>query len=66
MSVECWDADRFKLFVAHTARHKGKANRISSHLKKYAVSAFVAHDAIEPTRQSGPSPNRASKGLIVA
>lgn len=51
MSSGCWDPDRFKLFIAHTARHKAKANRISTHLKTYAVSAFVAHDGIEPTRQ---------------
>ena len=51
MAFECWDADCFKLFIAHTARHRAKAKRISSHLKDYGVSAFVAHDAIEPTRQ---------------
>ena len=48
---ECWEPDRFKLFVCHTARHKTKANKIASHLKYHGVSAFVAHEAIEPTRQ---------------
>jgi len=51
VSSGCWDPDRFKLFIAHTARRRAKANHISTHLKDYAVSAFVAHDAIEPTRQ---------------
>jgi hypothetical protein len=48
---ECWEADRIKLFMCHTARHKTKANEVAFHLKYYGVSAFVAHDSIEPTRQ---------------
>ena len=48
---ECWEADRIKLFMCHTARHKTKVNEIAFHLKYYGVSAFVAHDSIEPTRQ---------------
>lgn len=40
----------FKLFVSHISKDKDKAMRLRECLKPYAISAFVAHEDIEPTK----------------
>ncbi|MDP3739734.1 MAG: toll/interleukin-1 receptor domain-containing protein [Hyphomonadaceae bacterium] len=48
---KCWgDAKRFRLFISHISKHKDRAMRLRDCLEPYAISAFVAHEDIEPTK----------------
>lgn len=40
---------KFRLFISHIAKHKGKATRLKECLASYSVSGFVAHEDIHPT-----------------
>ena len=44
-----WLAGHFKLFVSHVAGVKEKASLLQKQLLSYGISAFVAHEDIEPT-----------------
>ena len=46
-----WERDRFRLFLSHLAKHRNFAGDVQHHLADYGVSAFVAHNDIEPTRE---------------
>lgn len=46
-----WKSCYFRLFLSHLATFKVQTSHLQSVLKKYAISAFVAHEDIEPTRQ---------------
>ena len=46
-----WERDRFRLFLSHLAKHRRFANDVQLRLADYGVSAFVAHNDIEPTRE---------------
>jgi hypothetical protein len=46
-----WKAGYFKLFLSHLASFKEKTSILQSALKKYGISAFVAHKDIEPSRE---------------
>jgi hypothetical protein len=46
-----WSAGMFRLFISHTHALRGPAARLSDQLRPWGVDAFVAHDAIEPTRR---------------
>ncbi len=46
-----WAAGMFRLFVSHTSAHRESAGRLRDRLGRWGVDAFVAHDAIEPTRE---------------
>ncbi len=46
-----WKAGHFKLFLSHLASFKVTTARLQQALKKYAISSFVAHEDIEPTRE---------------
>jgi hypothetical protein len=46
-----WAAGTFHLFVSHTTGYRASAGRLSTTLRPWGVHAFVAHDAIEPTRE---------------
>lgn len=46
-----WKAGQFKLFLSHLASFKVKTANLQHALKKYAISAFVAHEDIEPSRE---------------
>jgi hypothetical protein len=48
---EIWTADRIRVFVSHTATHRAEAGEFAKVLDRFAYSCFVAHDAIEPTRE---------------
>jgi hypothetical protein len=39
----------FRLFISHLSKDKDKAMRLRDCLKQYGVSAFVAHEDIDPT-----------------
>lgn len=46
-----WKAGYFKLFLSHLASFKVQTSNLQSVLKKYGISAFVAHEDIEPSRE---------------
>lgn len=51
LEVDCWRPGYFRLFLSHVSTHKGFAASLQSSLWKYAISGFVAHVDIEPTRE---------------
>lgn len=44
-----WKTGYFKLFISHLASFKVTVSELKNALDKYGVSAFVAHEDIEPT-----------------
>lgn len=49
MSV--WFEDRVRLFISHTAAHKKIAAALSQSLVQYGISAFVAHEDVQPSQE---------------
>jgi len=50
-SDRLWPEGTLRLFLSHLAIHKTEAHRLKQTLSLYGISAFVAHDDIEPSRQ---------------
>ncbi|NGQ96599.1 toll/interleukin-1 receptor domain-containing protein [Brevibacillus sp. SYP-B805] len=46
-----WKRGYFKLFLSHLASFKEQTAKLQKSLLKYGISAFVAHEDIEPTRE---------------
>ena len=46
-----WQTNHFRLFISHLAEHKVKMSQLQGLLKEYGISAFVAHEDIEPTKE---------------
>jgi hypothetical protein len=46
-----WDPFHFKLFLSHLSSFKAATARLQAALRKFGISAFVAHVDIEPTRE---------------
>jgi TIR domain len=46
-----WERDHLKIFISHISRNRVKAHELGQELKKYQISCFIAHEAIEPTRK---------------
>lgn len=46
---ELWAAGHFRLFVSHVSTSKADANNLKKEFAWYGVSAFVAHEDIQPT-----------------
>ncbi len=46
-----WKAGHFKLFLSHLASFKVNTARLQNALKQYAISSFVAHEDIEPSKE---------------
>jgi hypothetical protein len=46
-----WDHDMFRLFVSHHHTIRAQATKLKGVLARRGVSAFVAHDDIEPTAE---------------
>jgi TIR domain len=44
-----WRANQPRIFISHLSEIKDKAISIKAELEKYSISAFVAHEDIEPT-----------------
>lgn len=44
-----WGTHSFKLFLSHVSAHKVAVGKLSSALSIYGISAFVAHEDIEPS-----------------
>jgi hypothetical protein len=46
-----WEPFHYKLFLSHLSAFKTTTGLLQSALKKFGISAFVAHVDIEPTRE---------------
>lgn len=46
-----WTKGQLRLFVSHLAAHRVFAAELQEALEKYGISAFVAHNDIEPTAE---------------
>lgn len=46
-----WTKGQLRLFVSHLATHREYAAELQESLAKYGISAFVAHNDIEPTAE---------------
>jgi len=46
-----WLPSHFRLFISHISENKANAGRLKSALEPYGITAFVAHEDIEPTRE---------------
>jgi hypothetical protein len=46
-----WEANHFRLFLSHLSTFKKQIGKLQSALRRYGISAFVAHVDIEPTRE---------------
>lgn len=46
-----WKAGYFKLFLSHLASFKVNTAKLQHALKQYAISSFVAHEDIEPSKE---------------
>lgn len=46
-----WLAGHFRLFLSHVSSYKESAAHLQGALRKYGISAFVAHEDIEPTQE---------------
>lgn len=50
IDVKCsWLPDMLRLFLSHTSAHKTALSQLKVEFRKFGISAFVAHDDIEPT-----------------
>ena len=50
-SPSFWKANQPRIFISHLSEIKDKAISIKTELGKYSISAFVAHEDIEPTAE---------------
>lgn len=46
-----WITGHFRLFLSHLSSFKVKTSQLQKALRAYGISAFVAHDDIEPTKE---------------
>ena len=46
-----WVPGHLRIFISHVSTHKVTASNLQHALKKYAISSFVAHEDIEPTKE---------------
>lgn len=46
-----WEPFHFKLFISHLSSFKQTVGKLQRALRRYGISAFVAHVDIEPTRE---------------
>jgi len=46
-----WAANHFRLFVSHLSTFKRETALLQASLRRYGISAFVAHVDIEPTKE---------------
>ncbi len=46
-----WEPFHFKLFLSHLSSFKATTGQLQAALRKFGISAFVAHVDIEPTRE---------------
>lgn len=46
-----WEKDHLRLFISHLAKHREYAGELKESLLAHGISAFVAHNDIEPTTE---------------
>ena len=46
-----WTKDHFRLFISHVSSDKALAQSLKKDLDSYAISGFVAHSDIEPSKE---------------
>lgn len=51
IEMDFWKENYFRLFISHSSKIKSLAHELKESLESYAISAFVAHDDIEPTKE---------------
>ena len=49
-TLSIWKPDHVRLFISHRDIHKAAAKKLASELENFGISAFVAHDTIEPMK----------------
>lgn len=49
--VSFWKAGHFRLFLSHLASFKVQTSHLQTALRTFAISSFVAHEDIEPTKE---------------
>ena len=49
--VSFWRAGYFRLFLSHLSSFKVQTSHLQTALRKFAISGFVAHEDIEPTKE---------------
>lgn len=47
----CWTLGFFRMFISHLTQNKESASNLKTCLSEYAISGFVAHEDIEPSRE---------------
>ncbi|HBC82546.1 MAG TPA: TIR domain-containing protein [Escherichia sp.] len=51
VEVGFWKPGNFRLFLSHLASFKIQTSHLQTALRKFAISSFVAHEDIEPTKE---------------
>ncbi|MFJ5433738.1 toll/interleukin-1 receptor domain-containing protein [Pectobacterium sp. CHL-2024] len=51
VEVGFWKPGHFRLFLSHLASFKVQTAHLQTALRKFAISSFVAHEDIEPTKE---------------
>lgn len=46
-----WSSDEARIFLSHLASKKVEVSELRDELEKYGITAFVAHEDIEPTKE---------------
>lgn len=46
-----WENTEARIFLSHLAKNKVETSKLKDYLENYGISAFVAHEDIEPTRE---------------
>ncbi len=49
--MDIWEEDYFRLFLSHKGGHRAYTGSLKASLIPWGISAFVAHDDVEPTRE---------------
>lgn len=49
--IKFWKQSYFRLFLSHISKSKLLASQIQKNMVQYAISVFVAHEDIEPTKE---------------
>jgi hypothetical protein len=50
-NADFWADGQFKLFVSHLSSNKNRMSAVKAELGHWGVSAFIAHEDIEPSRE---------------
>lgn len=48
---QCWRLGFFKMFISHLTANKSSATNLKICLEEYAITGFVAHEDIEPSKE---------------